>query len=341
MKHSPLPNQAKTVVALLLLVLGGILFSWFQQSNNLLARQSPVKTISAPVRAVSATSEQYLPAYQSAIPSEKPTLQATRTGLPSTTPIPPIPTLSIKNEQALIRELQLQNCNLPCYLGIIPGKTSLTEAQGILRKLGGVVDGEPYIHPDSAIEFNYSAWIGDELSPLPTPEKDTSYEIGISHDITLITDGNVVKMIRVNVASIKSIKKLEQIWSRYTPQKIFLQAGLPNQAYIDQIPETRELARWGYYYLFIYEKLGARIEIDGVKDGELICPHFGGNFAHLDMYLYDPHSPVDLYAIPASNRDIWAPVEDLLIISSREFAQRVLNNPDVCFEQKVVSPTPP
>jgi hypothetical protein len=75
------------------------------------------------------------------------------------------PTLSPDRELRMSKLLQAKDCQLPCYLGITPGKTSWTEARQILTDLGAYSWVETY-GIDDPILYHLKKWGGIKFAPV-------------------------------------------------------------------------------------------------------------------------------------------------------------------------------
>ena len=205
------------------------------------------------------------------------TMRATATEralIPSPTPIPSSPTQSADGELRMVEALHSKDRRLPCYLGITPGKTSLSQAKAILDSFGAS-SRAPYTRQDGAIDYHYYLIVGDPGEAYATSYMDKiNLEIGQGIDLWSNGDEDEVQIIEVYLSAATSMPKFQKYWERYSPQEIFRQYGQPDQIYaaIDypQIDDS------GYILYFIYEELGVVIQIYPVKQRGQICPQFQG-----------------------------------------------------------------
>lgn len=263
-----------------------------------------------------------------------PTLKITTTSIQKPTPIPTASVLSSEKESDLLDALQSIECILPCYLGITPGKTNITEAQAILEGLGGSMH-EPYIRKDGAKEYSFDLSIGDPLLQVDAINSKGRMA-KIDHSLRLIVDHNVVQVIEADIVTRTSKVKLQKYWSRYSAREIFLQRGSPDQIYTDTSKDLESQANLSPYFMFLYQKIGIRIEITGIKNGESICPQPDGDYIHISFDLYNINSKLSIDKATPSDRDVWAVVDEVLKVNKTEFYHKVLSDPKACFEPRIV-----
>jgi hypothetical protein len=136
--------------------------------------------------------------------------------LPSDTPSPTIllvtlePAQVTETLQPLIKEPM--NCAVPCFWGIIPGKTSFDEAKNFFSRLGfSPFEG---INPNSGKYF-YTI----------------SYDSGTGHDssVTLHTNNNLVNDIVVNPDIPKPKEGSPREWIAYSPETLIKKFGTPSR----------------------------------------------------------------------------------------------------------------
>jgi hypothetical protein len=145
------------------------------------------------------------------IPTIFPSPSATITpaALPPT--LTPLPALNPNQALAKIREL-LQtngNCNLPCWWGIVPGKTTFAEAQNFFRQFNPL----PFLQNDAPNKqfANYLIPVSENISPA----------FGI--DVYLDIEDKVVKIIAVE--SIESA-------TNFGIQKMLFDYGQPSEIWV-------------------------------------------------------------------------------------------------------------
>lgn len=253
------------------------------------------------------------------------------------TPIPTVPTLSAHDERRMIESLQSDDCQLPCYLGIRPGLTALTEARELLDNLGANYYGEYTRQMDGSTFHSYSLVVGSQFAGAETPrpgERPVIY-----HRVELVTNDEMVDILEVyvNATSISAIAEFRDYWSRYTTRGIFLQVGQPDQIYIDRgDPESH-----GRILLMEYTELGALTEVFGTAEENGICPEREGQFVRMHLSLYNTAGRLSIYSggrVPPTDRDVWVPLEEALGIDSGRFYQHVISRPSACFKLLDIEP---
>ena len=270
------------------------------------------------------------------------------TPTPSQTPIPMpptptfVPTLHPDQEKRVDELLRNEDCKLPCYLGIMPGKTTLSEARAILENLGFGYRGE-YKRKDDSIEYPYILVISGRSEADETPRPDGSI-VTVSQSISLITDNDVVQIIEVNVGTIgpgtstaQARKKLREYWARYTARGIFVQLGLPDQLYTDAPNEIGS----GSNLWATYNKIGVVAQIYGTGQENNICPQLEATWIDLRLLLSSATSQLSIFGdggVPPTDRNVWLPIEEVLGVSTQEFYQGVIADPSACFVPKTPSP---
>jgi hypothetical protein len=164
--------------------------------------------------------------------TDKPILTKSPTTIPALTPefnvVLPInptiyPTISKDQETNLFDLLHVNNCELPCYLGITPGKTTWDEAKLVLKKSGaylGLPNNNYYFVLD----------IGDPSVPPVTPDSTwytEKYEI--RYTIEMKVENDIVQLMWVRVSAETLLAKFQDYWSNYSLREIFLQHGSPQE----------------------------------------------------------------------------------------------------------------
>ncbi len=240
-----------------------------------------------------------------------------------------IPTLSSLDQTNLAKLLQSDNCKLPCYLGIQPGKTKSTNARILLNGLGASFfssysEGDYYVD-----EFHLD--VGDESLLMNTPTSDSVKRI--SHWIRLVIDKNeIIQQIRVGVqAEVNYVSKFQNYWSRYSARILLVNYGMPNQ-----------MNAWasyggGYGLAFIYDKKGIVIELNGSTQGVLLCPGIETKVAGLHFTLTSPASKISIFdpdLAPPTDINHWFSIEKVVGIDEKEFYNQINANPSVCFPVK-------
>lgn len=233
----------------------------------------------------------------------------------------PVPTLRPEQEMRVAELLQSEDCKIPCYLGITPGKTTLIEANKILENLGAHLGKENYWKLD----------IGNPLAPNETPGVN---EALVYSYINLSQDKKgLVQLFQVNTVTERSKLSLEtfrKYWPRYSARGIFAQLGLPDNLYTGETSRAHN----GEELIIIYERIGAYIRMMGTQKEINICPEEQAPEIHLMMDLFDPDFPHDVsdFNELIGNPSYWPPVEKVIGVDKTEFYHQVISDPDTCFE---------
>ncbi|MGA7193537.1 MAG: hypothetical protein WBW94_07900, partial [Anaerolineales bacterium] len=148
----------------------------------------------------------------------------------------PIPTDLPEQEMQLIEKLQEKDCTLPCYLGITPGRTTLSAAQAVMDIIGAHDIGD--LTRGNFETYTYVAYVDSASELDKTPEPNDFANI-IDQGVTLIATNGIVQGIEVDAGTNWSLNpvvpmtKFRQYWSRYSTQEIFIQLGIPDHLYVD------------------------------------------------------------------------------------------------------------
>ena len=260
-------------------------------------------------------------------------------GLPSSTPIPtpaldqPSPTLTTFQRQVLYDVLADETCQPPCYLGIIPGKTTFSEADSTLKSMGG----ENYIayHKDhqgkTYSRYDYVFKIYEALGH-------------VQQEIELFVYSGIIIEMRISLWS-----PLDQVfyahWLQYSPLNLFECYGLPDAIYASNNHID------GNDIWIVYTAEGVLLWNGGIaREDDLICPGFKDTITTwVYMKLVDIQSPGALTAVEqlwGNGGQDWAtidskvvqPIEAIIGIGPNEFYNQMIVDPDTCFERAINQP---
>ena len=229
--------------------------------------------------------------------------------LPPATPVPSYPLLPDEVIR-MTRLLQSEGCKLPCYLGITPGKTKLTEAKAILEGLGATHHGYYIRNTDGATGYTYELNIGEMPGTNGTPVPDRN-AILIYHSVSLITnDNDTVQMIEVDVGTTgatkleeRAITTFREIWSRYSTRSIFLQLGLPDKLYIGFLNPSNMI--YNPDLLILYQRIGTVIDYYGTERENNICVEDKALYVLMQLSLVNLDSGLNIYSngrVPPTDR---------------------------------------
>ena len=215
------------------------------------------------------------------LPSPVPsTLIPSPTHTPALPPITPRPTRTAEEEQAFVREMLETNggCELPCWWGITPGKTTWQEVR---ERLGFYYDGG--ISRPSGMRYHETAY-GDVLYPPPPPYGYSIY-IGFTE-----RDG-IVQSIAVFADALhtKFPQRFAQDWHRYSLDQVLTRYGEPSQVMLELWPTPPE-PYYPYRLFIFYEQRGFLLAYEGPAiPGETfrVCPNFD-QITSLRLWLRPP-----------------------------------------------------
>lgn len=202
---------------------------------------------------------------------------STTSPLSTLTPIFPIPTLLSEQASRLYEILYSKACKFPCYLGIIPGKTSLNDGEAILDKLGAKYIGKYIRRSDQATADDYVAWVG-----MPTEKEETlgqeKYAKIISYDISLSSTSGIIQSIDTLISAYTITESSHKYLSIFTAKEIFKNYGPPDEIYLKY--NNPKLPFLGHELLLAYKKPGIIIVIYGNEEENNICsePGYEANF---------------------------------------------------------------
>ncbi len=223
----------------------------------------------------SATSR-YLPTR--VVPKVTPTPPA-----PSATHTPTIqvtPTLSLEElfkaseERArIIVELikTKTECDLPCWWGIVPGKTTGKETEQYLNEVG--LTAYHYELPDGTTGYSVG---GNDFEKENLLSIEFYEKSGFVDSIKIRSDGH-------------NLEGFQQIWEAYQPRIIIQKYGKPSRIWIRSNYSYGRSERRAYALLFFYDHLGFLIEYSGVvefKPTYHICPWTDESEDVQVLYLY-------------------------------------------------------
>ena len=203
--------------------------------------------------------------------------------LPTQTPIPtftlePIPTLTSEQEANLVTTMLESNggCELPCWWGIIAGKTTYKGALALFTSLG-ISLGNAGLTLDT-----------------PHPKHTFDYRLNVGLDDT----GSVIQSIKAVGEVYNSLTYEGQLsarfthdWQRYAWSQILAEYGPPSQVRIN-LSSTNYSTPASYKLILFYESLGMAIQYDGLaKDIDVqrvrACPRFE-NITGIHVTLISP-----------------------------------------------------
>jgi len=282
-----------------------------------------------------AVTDTQLPAATNASPTIPPHPSTTPSPNPTINPLSwytPNPTLEPNAEAQMAELLQSKDCRLPCYLGITPGKTTITEAQTVLKGLDafqyGTLNGS----------FGYSLDIGNPAIPSYPP---THYGlIYSSMSLKIESSKETVQSINIGISTERyklpiAHETYREYWSRYSASGIFSELRKPDQLYLGIDYDKR----YNSELIIAYENLGVLVRIRGSSQENNLCTINEEQEIFVTMDLFDPSSGLTIKDInPHLTPPYWLPIKEALGISVDEFYEQVLANPSICFVPKISNP---
>jgi hypothetical protein len=249
----------------------------------------------------------------SSVISRTPTFTSTPTSSPTSEPAATLTPLQVLSQQASENEIMnlLQNdvdCKPPCFLGVIPEKTTLDELRNIFNHFG---------LPMHDYEGKGLAYAVEQF-----PDSDVPPEV-VFH----ISNG-LVKNARVYPNKSNQFE-----WSIYSPSAMLKRFGTPSKVTfgLTVVHEPTPTPWKGWYHMtFFYDDLNLIISYSEpeIRLGELItvCPNkddFQGALIWLGKSPYYPPSP-----------DADGPLEDVTSFTLESFKDYLLLGPGACFYLK-------
>ncbi len=278
---------ALVIVALMLLV--GC--SFFSASSGEMPRSTITPSSTAPFLSPALPTQ----LLQSASPA--PTL--------TPNPTPPLhPTLTVDEMHAYVKEMLTTNggCELPCWWGVTPGKSSWQDANSQF----------PCLH----FQFRFPEELGD-------------YDI----HLTLTKKGSLVQSIGARGYCFPyDCDRFVQDWARYSLDQVLSRYGVPSRV---RIALALPIEPGGpiYYLLYVfYDNLGIGIRYMGpaVVQGELLRTCF--SFEDITLWLQSPESSTPLeHAIGPDEWSFAVPLDKATGMRVEEFYE-AFRQPGACLE---------
>jgi hypothetical protein len=188
----------------------------------------------------------------------QPIVLATNTVIPSPF-FTPLPTLLVDEQESYIKEFLEANmdCQLPCWWGITPGKTSWQETETLLRHLGATIK-------QFQSETGGNLY-GVLLRGLP--------ELVLSFYDNGVPNSKVDKIhVNGNKGGGQDQREFEIFWESYSPKEIMSKYGVPSRILLDTIGTlgNTDIGKHGYTLWIFYDSLGFMIRYEGLIADEEI-----------------------------------------------------------------------
>lgn len=253
--------------------------------------------------------------FETATLSTTTTPASSRPSSPTPTPRPtqtPLPTVTLptildpeKAEEEIKQLLQDYNaCSPPCYLGIIPGYTTLSKLKDLMYRWG------IQLHENTSSAKTYS--IAHDFAD------------GLSVYASFYLKDEMVETIELN-----AIQDQASEWSAYKPEALLRRYGSPTNVsfWIGSIHEPSPTPWKGWYYMNIsYDELNLYVSYGGVEirldEPPVICPNKDYyRYARIRLGKY-PDFGVPFHATP---------IEEAASLTPNEFHRYLLIGPGACF----------
>jgi hypothetical protein len=267
--------------------------------------------------------------------------QPTYTSYPTKRPTPNMTSIWLTVEaQRLPEEVQQRafdtiktnnNCRLPCFWGITPGKTSWAEAEEFLGTFNHIYKSEERFRDGPYDQFS---------TPLDLSDAESRSSLQVSIKVS-VGDG-IAQRIHVLTAIPGDYSKQDGLiyrkyWFRYSLDQIFKQLGKPDDVYINYYDGYIDK---GYRILILYNVDKLAFEYGFLPNSpKALCPNFlyGDMINMFNFSLSHSNSAVDIYPSvwlsPEESED-WRKIDHVFGIDKNKFYGQVLANPSACFMLK-------
>jgi hypothetical protein len=246
------------------------------------------------------------------------------------TPISPtlVPTLNAVQLGKMIQALEKYNCQLPCYLGMTPGKTSWSEAESDLLDLGATFSFDTYDSLNTIHNINLD--IGEILDQEATPSSSQGItDFKIVHDLQVFEIGDTITKMKVYIDTRKFIYLFDEVWNRYSISSILKTYGLPDETF------SWASSGGGYSIVLLYYSKGFAVELGGTWNLKEVCPNSETTSRYMKLVLSNPNSLNDDDTRFYRNPAIYSTFDAVFRDSFNEFYTSITFDPQSCFEAQV------
>jgi hypothetical protein len=269
-----------------------------------------------------------------------PSASATSTSIPTA-----IPTLPPQEAQSKFLDLLASNsgCRLSCFWGIVPGKTSFQEAQGILAPLSSISDFTAFRDGVGSVSpyFTEGNW-----QLYTTVDFSSNSETGLVNSLAFNAEAHR-PLEQGGYKDIFNSNDFGELISAYTLPHILSDLGVPESVMISTLggPLTRG-GTGGFDLLLLYPDQGVLINYTTqmrLNGKDVIgCP---AN-AHVEMELYPSGQPDSFF--DSLKKTDWAvkmrnykPLEEVASMPVQEFYETFREPTETCIETPAeLWPTP-
>lgn len=270
------------------------------------------------------------------------TTSASQILLPSSTPSPtlttipvtgiPLPTLSPRDEEAYWLNLITtnQDCELPCWWGIVPGTATPNDLLSFLVPLGVNDIGPAIPWKDGSRYYHYA---------LRVNQADI-----LNLTATFSEKNDVIQSIDVLADNFRIFPELADSFQRHSLSQVLGRHGTPSRVLLGLQPPAEPNAGFTYDIWLFYEQSGILIDYFGVGvapkgDSLDICPAHS-SLLEIRLYLQSPHSATSLEKLTEGGADFDALIaqgrlrtlEEVTNLGLDDFRQILANDDGACFQ---------
>lgn len=236
------------------------------------------------------------------------------------------------------------SCKLPCWMGITPGQSTLSEVNMMLPLFRGI-----------ASEWFFIGDIldGGSFADLTILNSSDNVAIEISQSFDLKSDNDVISLIGIwaraykledgiYVDDVYGYPAYNEFVQRYTLARVFVDYGMPEKIYIlgSLRGDTVETPGFGdrfFFYIFyppqgIFLKYGMLVK--GVEENYQLCP----SAAAMEGILLSPVLSKDYQNVLVGWQALFSPqiniktTEEAFGMTDEEFYESFKSSPEVCLE---------
>ncbi len=271
----------------------------------------PIETQTLPALKPTQTPTMTATALRSSI-TPSPTMPNTHTSTATPTPFP-----TLNPEQAsemIISYLQDGGkCVTPCFLDILPGKTTSSQAEDILANLGFPIRKATY--PDQNFGINYSL------------------DNGLSFNTQISIQEKVVKNLEIRITTELLTAGSARSWKIFSPETLIQKYGQPSNVTIS--------TDWGPNSLFVMDVYFSAVDLIVEYSGINIYPKKINTLTVCPIVMPFDSVWVWMGKEPSSPPWVGVPLEKASTLTLAEFAKLITGNAEkACFSVDTESVSP-
>jgi hypothetical protein len=247
-------------------------------------------------------------------PTATQTMEPTATPLPSATPSPtstftPQATLDPTQAAYSIRQYLTEpiDCDLPCFLGIVPEETTYSEAAAIFSHLG--------LNTWTSVKGDQTYFGNDQFL----------FESGLELGLELVIYNEIVRSFTVGISPEKQQEGIQREWSVFSPEVLIRRYGQP--AKIQFFMDREDTPIRQFFMDMYFDQVDLIVEYISysiaIRDTIHLCPS-KDQFHYFRAYLGKDleHPPLEL-----------TPLEDVSELTISEFSEILTSDEgDGCVE---------